>query len=81
MSDPRAALVAAARRLAHRGLSPGSSGNLSVRLDEELLITPTGIGLSDVEPGDLALVRSPSGEVVSGRPSNCLLYTSDAADE
>jgi ribulose-5-phosphate 4-epimerase/fuculose-1-phosphate aldolase len=50
-------MVAAARRLAGRGLSPGSSGNLSVRLGDRLLVTPTGIGLSDVTPDDLALVE------------------------
>jgi hypothetical protein len=42
--DPRSRteLVAACRHLAARGLSPGSSGNVSVRLDDGvLLVTPS----------------------------------------
>jgi 3-dehydro-4-phosphotetronate decarboxylase len=60
----RRSLVEAARHLSARGLSPGSSGNLSLRLDDtRLLVTPTGIGLHAVEPGDLAVVAlSDSGD-------------------
>jgi L-fuculose-phosphate aldolase len=66
VTDLRAELVRAARRLSDRGLSPGSSGNISVRSDDRILITPTGIGFSDVAPDDLAVVV---GETVTGRPS------------
>jgi ribulose-5-phosphate 4-epimerase/fuculose-1-phosphate aldolase len=65
----RRAVVRAARRLADRGLSPGSSGNLSVRIGDELVITPTGIGLSDVEAGDLAVAPVGAGDPTEGRPS------------
>ncbi|WP_129339563.1 class II aldolase/adducin family protein [Cellulomonas endophytica] len=51
----RAALVATARHLASQGLSPGSSGNLSVRLGHALLLTPTGSALRRVRPEELAL--------------------------
>lgn len=53
-TDPRVALVAAADRLAARGLSPGSSGNVSVRLGDRVLITPTGLALAGLGPSDLA---------------------------
>lgn len=66
MRDVGEAVVRAARRLADRGLSPGSSGNISVRVGDELVITPTGIGFADVEPEDLAVV---AGDAVTGRPS------------
>jgi ribulose-5-phosphate 4-epimerase/fuculose-1-phosphate aldolase len=69
VTDVRSALVRAARRLADRGLSPGSSGNLSVRTDTELVITPTGIGFSVLEPGDLAVVPIGPGDPIDGRPS------------
>lgn len=69
MSDVRREIVRAARRLADRGLSPGSSGNLSVRLADQLVITPTGIGFSDVEPEDLAIAPVGAGAAISGRPS------------
>ena len=52
----RAALVAACRHLAARGLSPGGSGNLSVRVGDHLLVTPTGSSLSRVRPEELARV-------------------------
>ncbi|MGN6272663.1 MAG: class II aldolase/adducin family protein [Protaetiibacter sp.] len=48
------ALIAAARHLAARGLSPGSSGNLSIRLDDRVLLTPTGSSLARVLPAELA---------------------------
>ncbi|MEN1973667.1 class II aldolase/adducin family protein [Cellulomonas sp. P4] len=52
----REAVVAACRHLAARGLSPGGSGNVSVRVGDHLLVTPTGSSLSRVRPEDLALV-------------------------
>lgn len=52
----REAIVAACRHLAARGLSPGGSGNVSVRVGDHLLVTPTGSSLSRVRPEDLALV-------------------------
>lgn len=52
----RAAVVVACRHLADRGLSPGGSGNVSVRLGRWLLVTPTGSSLSRVQPEDLALL-------------------------
>lgn len=51
----REPLVAACRHLAARGLSPGGSGNLSVRVGPSLLITPTGSSLSRVRPEELAV--------------------------
>jgi ribulose-5-phosphate 4-epimerase/fuculose-1-phosphate aldolase len=62
-------LILAARHLAARGLSPGSSGNLSVRAGDRILVTPTGSSLSRVEAGDLAEVLIADGTVLSGRPS------------
>jgi L-fuculose-phosphate aldolase len=47
-------LVDACRAVAAAGLSPGSSGNASVREGDRILITPTGSSLRRVEPGDIA---------------------------
>lgn len=59
----RAMLVRACRHLSSAGLSPGSSGNVSVRVGDLLLMTPTGSALSRVREQDLALVelRRPVG--------------------
>lgn len=62
----REALVAACRHLAGRGLSPGGSGNVSVRVGPLLLITPTGSSLSRVEAHDLAVAPVDPGAPVAG---------------
>lgn len=46
----RHALVEAGRQMSASGLSHGSSGNLSVRLTEGFLITPSGIAYDVIEP-------------------------------
>ncbi|MEV7109014.1 3-oxo-tetronate 4-phosphate decarboxylase [Streptomyces atroolivaceus] len=51
----RALIVRTARSLFTRGLTHGSTGNLSVRLaDGTLLLTPTGSSLGTVEEADLS---------------------------
>ena len=51
----RHAVVAAVQRLDALGLNRGSTGNVSVRQDDGMLITPTGCG-PDVQPDALAWV-------------------------
>jgi len=52
MSAPQ--LVDACRAVAEAGLSPGSSGNASVRSGDRILITPTGSSLRRVTTDDIA---------------------------
>ena len=55
-SDERAlrdGLLAALRRLDERGLNRGSTGNLSLRHGNGMLITPTGMGADDLSADDL----------------------------
>ncbi|YCK79683.1 aldolase (plasmid) [Arthrobacter sp. D3-18] len=62
-------LVRLARSLHQRGLTRGTSGNLSARVDRGILITPTNASLGELRTGDLAMV-SDAGEHLSGaRPS------------
>lgn len=49
----REAAVAAIRRLDALGMNRGSTGNLSHRHREGMLITPTGMGADDLRPQDL----------------------------
>jgi len=49
----REAMIAALAGLDARGLNRGSSGNLSHRLGEGMLITPTGMGASETAAADL----------------------------
>ncbi len=56
----RRSIVALCRHLADRGLSPGSSGNVSLRLDDVLLMTPTGSALSRLTEHDLSVIPWPT---------------------
>lgn len=58
-------LVRLARSLHQRGLTRGTSGNLSARVDGGMLVTPTNASLGELRTGDLARV-SDSGEHFSG---------------
>ncbi len=48
-----------------RGLTFGSSGNISVRLDDGWLMTPTNVGMGELDPASLARLDS-AGRHVSG---------------
>lgn len=63
------ALIAAARHLAARGLSPGSSGNLSIRVGDRVLLTPTGSSLSRVQPFHLAALDLDGAHLGGGQPT------------
>jgi ribulose-5-phosphate 4-epimerase/fuculose-1-phosphate aldolase len=54
------------RSLFERGLTPGSSGNISVRLDDGgWLVTPTNASLGSLDPARLSRL-GPDGRLVSG---------------
>ena len=67
-TDERAAreeMVRLCRSLFDRGFSVGTAGNVSVRLDDEVLMTPTNVRLGDLEPDRIAKI-DPQGRHVSG---------------
>jgi len=53
------------RSMFDRRLTPGSSGNISARLDDGWLMTPTGSMLGELEPDRLAKI-APDGTHLSG---------------
>lgn len=53
-SDLRAQIVARARELDRSGLNRGSSGNLSARAGDAMLITPSAVPYDVLEPGMIA---------------------------
>jgi L-fuculose-phosphate aldolase len=63
--EERAALAAAGRRLAARGLVIGTSGNLSVRSGDLIAVTPTGGVISELT-GEQMTVIDLDGTVVDG---------------
>lgn len=62
-------LVAAARSLFTRGLTHGSTGNLSRRIGSRVLVTPTGSSLGTVQQDDLSVVDLHGRHLGGGRPS------------
>jgi len=57
-----------------KGLAPGKSGNISVRSNEIVAITPTGVSLRDVSAEKVVLVDFDGRVLVgSGKPSSELL--------
>lgn len=67
----RAQLLATARAMNERGLNQGTSGNISVRVDDGYLITPTALAYDQCAPEDVVCMdwqgeargrRNPSSE-------------------
>lgn len=56
LDDARRELVACAREIHARGLSHGSTGNVSVRHGDRMLVTGTGTALATVSEDELALL-------------------------
>lgn len=67
-AEAREALVDAGRRLAARGLVTGTSGNLSVRVGDRVIATPSGSALDALHAGGLSVITM-SGAPVSGPPA------------
>ncbi|SEB67844.1 Ribulose-5-phosphate 4-epimerase/Fuculose-1-phosphate aldolase [Paramicrobacterium humi] len=67
--DAREQLIAAARSLFFRGLTHGSTGNISVRIENGILITPTGSSLGTVTADELSLIDVNGRHIGGGRPS------------
>jgi L-fuculose-phosphate aldolase len=65
LSDEREQVAVAARRLAGAGLVLGTAGNVSVRTQELVAITPTGAVLAELEAEAVTVVDL-EGEVVEG---------------
>jgi L-fuculose-phosphate aldolase len=64
-------LIQRARMLSDTGLVVGTAGNVSVRLDGEIAITPTSVPYELIEPGDLCVIDL-DGRQIDGdrRPSS-----------
>jgi L-fuculose-phosphate aldolase len=56
MLEERRSLIAAARRMEILGINQGTSGNLSLRLGQGMLITPSAIPYDLIEPEMIALM-------------------------
>jgi ribulose-5-phosphate 4-epimerase/fuculose-1-phosphate aldolase len=80
MSARERSLYAAAGEIANigtsifsRGLTPGRTGNLSCRVGDEIVVTPTGASLGSLDARELAIID------LDGRPVRGGLPTKEAA--
>ncbi len=70
LTTERTALIAAARRLEAAGLTAGTAGNLSLRVEGGILITPSAIPYADITP-DMVPLMQPDGSYTGAyRPSS-----------
>lgn len=57
------------RSLFARGLTFGSSGNISVRVGERLVTTPTGVRMGDLDPAALSVLDAQGRHVDGPKPT------------
>ncbi|MFC8428739.1 class II aldolase/adducin family protein [Streptomyces sp. NPDC057253] len=65
LSEERAAVAAACRRLGAEGLLIGTAGNVSVRVGDRVAITATGAVLAELTPDQVTVVDL-DGEIMAG---------------
>lgn len=65
----REEIVRFGRSLFNRGLTAGSSGNISVRLDDGWLLTPTNACLGELDPAELAKLDWEGRHLSGAQPS------------
>ena len=66
-STMREAICALGAKLAARGLRPGTSGNISARIGDGWLMTPTNSSLGELDPAQLSKLDL-AGKHVGGDP-------------
>lgn len=65
-NSERDSICRLAKSLFDRGLTIGSSGNISVRLADGWLMTPTGSSMGNLDPNEISKLDS-NGELISGK--------------
>jgi len=66
----REAMIATCRKMNASGLNQGTSGNLSLRVEEGFLLTPTGMDYDALTPEDIVLMRLDGSHEGRRRPSS-----------
>jgi len=63
----REELVYWGKRLVERGLVAGPGGNISARIGDFVLLSPSGLSFEQCEAQDFVKVKLPDGEIVEGK--------------
>jgi L-fuculose-phosphate aldolase len=71
-ADIRKELCDYSSRLKHRGLTSATGGNVSYRIGDDMLISPTGCVMDEIDPEDWVKVNICTGEIHSSlsKPSS-----------
>lgn len=67
-ASARADVVELGRALYDRGITPGRTGNLSVRVDDRIVMTPTNVSLGRLSADALSLLDAADGRLLDGPP-------------
>jgi len=65
----RDAIAKLAKSMFDRGLTFGSSGNISVRVDDGWLMTPTGSSMGDLDPARISKLDDAGSHVAGDKPT------------
>jgi L-fuculose-phosphate aldolase len=66
----RREIVAACQDMNRRGINQGTSGNISARVAEDFLITPSGLPYDEMKPADIVLMKPDGSHVGRLKPSS-----------
>jgi L-fuculose-phosphate aldolase len=65
----RRAMIATCIKMNESGINQGTSGNVSVRIDEGFLITPSGVPYDEMKPQDIVLMHIDASHEGPRKPS------------
>lgn len=68
--DIRSEMIATCVDMNDKGVNQGTSGNISVRVDEGFLITPSGLPYSEMQPEDIVLMDLDANSTGTRKPSS-----------
>jgi L-fuculose-phosphate aldolase len=66
----RREIIAACQDMNRRGINQGTSGNISARVAEGLLITPSGLPYDEMKPADIVLMKKDGSTIGRLKPSS-----------
>jgi ribulose-5-phosphate 4-epimerase/fuculose-1-phosphate aldolase len=67
--DARAQIERVAHSIHRRGLTHGRTGNLAIRDGEQILVTPTGVNLGEIEAGALSVLDADGRHLGGPKPT------------
>jgi len=80
-TDLKAEFVQVGRDLTAAGLAPGTSGNISIRIGDDILVSPTGVRLGSLEPDALSVINLAGTHTGGPKPTKESLFHAAAYRE